>query len=111
VSVTPADDGTAYFGLALGILGPLVQLTGLFFTFAGNVDAEKNSGKASLNPVSAALLVGGAGMTAGGWVLYARNRNSKLNQRPMSAVLSPETIRVAAAPLSGGVAMAATVAF
>jgi hypothetical protein len=50
-------------------------------------------------------------MTAGGWVLYARNRNSQLSQRPMSVVVSPETVRVAAAPLSGGVAMAATMTF
>lgn len=111
ITFTKADEETAYVGLTMGLLGPLVALSGAFLAAVGNVDAEGNAGKLAFNPVSTILALGGAGMTTVGWVLYARNRNVAVNERALSAKWSPENIRVAATPVSQGMAIGATVSF
>lgn len=116
VSVIPADPDTAALGLTLGIAGPVVVLSGLVVGFiatvAGNIDNEDGSHDVYVSPLAVGLLLGGAGMTAGGFVLYSSSNHPELREGPLVNTMSAsEAIRVTVAPISSGVGMAASLAF
>jgi hypothetical protein len=104
ITMTPTDGGTATFGLVLGILGPIVAGTGMFFTFVGLFNPD-------LFVPGVVATVAGTGATVGGWILFARNRHPRLDEKPFATQSASSTFRVGASPLVGGAAVAATWTF
>jgi len=119
LTVTPAKKNIAYLGMTMGIVGPLVSIAGFAWLVVDNAGAQQyaneNGGPAKIRSDelvgSLLLLAGGAGMTAGGWILYARNRRPGFDEKSFPSAPMSSTLCVGAAPLVGGVAVSATLTF
>jgi hypothetical protein len=117
LTVTPAKKNIAYLGMTMGIVGPLVSIAGFAWFVVVGAEAQQRANEDG-GPVkvrsdervgSLLILTGGAGMAAGGWILYARNRRPGFDEKPLAT--APTSLRVGAAPLVGGVAVSATLTF
>jgi hypothetical protein len=103
----------------MGFVGPIVSIAGLAWFVVVNAEAQQraneNGGPAKIrsDELVGSLLIftGGAGMTAGGWILYARNRRPGFDEKSLATAPMSSTLRVGAAPLVGGVAVSATLTF
>ena len=115
----PANQAGRNAGMALGLVGPVVSLVGLLFTFAGLLetgcteDTSQSHCSDSPPPVvyyGLATLAVGAGMTTAGWLVFAHNRaHFQLSDDP--GPLGPSA-RVSVLPMPhGGLGLGAVVAF
>jgi hypothetical protein len=119
LTVTPAKKGVAYLGMTMGFVGPVVSIAGLVWLVIVNAEAQQcaneNGGPVKVRGDefvgSLLLFAGGAGMTAGGWILYARNRRPGFDEKSRASAPLSSTLRVGAVPLVGGVAVSATLTF
>jgi hypothetical protein len=125
----PANPTGRNAGMALGLVGPVVSLVGLLFTFAGLLETGCTEATSQSNcsdsppPVvyyGLATLAVGAGMTTAGWIVFAHNRTHfQLSDDPRSAKSGSDvggplgtSARVSVLPMPhGGLGLGAVVAF
>jgi hypothetical protein len=119
LTVTPAKKGVAYLGMTMGLVGPIVSIAGFAWLIIVGAEAQQRANDAGGPPKvrqdelvgSLLILAGGAGMAAGGWILYARNRRPGFDEKSLATAPTSLMLRVGAAPLAGGAAVAATLTF
>ncbi|HEV8549285.1 MAG TPA: hypothetical protein VGQ57_09655 [Polyangiaceae bacterium] len=81
ITVEPPSASAHYGGLALGIVGPIAIMVGSGLLLAGGLNGSAHSDGRTAG--AAALILGGVGVTVGGWVLFAANRRPSVEITPL----------------------------